>query len=301
MATLRTLGLATVTAALAGACATPPGVLVFASARSGAGDLYAEAKAGGELRRLVATPAAEGNPRYDAHSARLVHYRFGDDDAAVLYSGADRLGDDPAGGAAPAWCPTRPRIAFARSADGREDLWLMDWPAGTPRRVTDDPALDRYPSWSPDGERLVFARKAARGDGGWDLWTLAVDDPAAQPEQLTHDGVYVGHPSWSPCGRWIAFDRQNGEETDIARLDLRTDRLEFVCRRPGNDLVPAWSLDGRRLAFGGVDPATGDWDLYELSLSGFYLRRVTSAAGFDGAPAYVPAGLIASPPTPHQR
>lgn len=52
--------------------------------------------------------------------------------------------------------------------------------------------------------------------------------------------------------------------------------------------APAWSPDGRRLAFAGRQ--AGNWDLYAIGSDGAGLERLTAHPAFDGAPAWSPDG-----------
>jgi len=51
---------------------------------------------------------------------------------------------------------------------------------------------------------------------------------------------------------------------------------------PGSDFTPAWSADGRRIAF--TSHRQGNWDVYAINSDGTSLQRLTSDPGFDGFP-----------------
>lgn len=274
--------------------------LLFASSRSGSGDLYVLPPAGGEPRLWAGTEAPEGTPRWDASRARVVYQRFPADGesgspllishgAGVLPEAGSELFVDPNGDAPPCWSPDGKWIAYIAERDGRSDVFLADAQGRERRRLTDDAIVDRYPAWSPSSDRLVFARRL---EAGWDLFSLAIDDPEAEPVRLTEDERYVGHPAWSPDGRFLAFDASFEGEVEIAALELATGEVRRVVSRAGNDLVPAWSPDGARLVFGGVTPADGNWDLWQVELASGALERLTEDPAFDGAPVFVPASLL---------
>lgn len=92
----------------------------------------------------------------------------------------------------------------------------------------------------PDG-RLITA---ALGE----LWELS---PEGQPlQRLTNDDWADGDPATSPDGRWLAFtsDRDGGH-TRIWMRNLATGMTRALPRGSGDPLNPAWSADGRRLAY----------------------------------------------------
>lgn len=172
--------------------------------------------------------------------------------------------------AEPALSPDGARVVYVLHTLDRErdrnvhQLWTVPTAGGTPRRLTTGVA-DTAPAWSPDGSRLAFLR-----DGQVHL--LASD--GAEPEQATTLPGGAGVPVWSPDGARIAFtaavDPTDGTGPLVTRrLDFQADgagmygpvrhQLHVLdlasgeCRQvtDGTDHAgqPAWSPDGRALAF----------------------------------------------------
>jgi Tol biopolymer transport system component len=56
----------------------------------------------------------------------------------------------------------------------------------------------------------------------------------------------------------------------------------------GGGEYPAWSPDGKQLAF--MSSRTGDYEIYTVRVDGSDLRRLTNNAGQDGWPAWSPDG-----------
>lgn len=279
--------------ALVPACAGGPGrgALVFFSDRSGDGDVFAAPYVGSPLVPVARTTAKEGGPRYHAHRRRIVHQEFDDNNGVHLMHGPARLVSVNCE-AAPVWSPTNDRYVYYQSVGGQEDLFLGDLATGDKDvPLTTGAPKDRYPAYSPDGSSIVFARET---DEGTDLYRMT-PLPTQEPERLTTIGRYCGHPSYSPDGRRIAFEMMVGKQTDIAVLDLKTKRVTIVVARPGNDIAPTWSLDGKWIAFGGVHPATDNWDVWEIELETGTLHRVTTSPAFDGAPVYAPTNIVPDP------
>jgi WD40 repeat protein len=144
----------------------------------------------------------------------------------------------------PAWSPDGRWIAFIREESYNqyltEEVWVVPAKGGEPRRVV----AGGFPSWSADGRRLfVHSRR--------DNQILAVNpsEPTSQPAIF-----FTNTPSW--------YFSVSSDETRVAfgcggRLDIRARATgQTVAAWPtptDRGLLPAWSPDGRLVAFGGFD------------------------------------------------
>ena len=72
--------------------------------------------------------------------------------------------------AAAAATPAGPwRLVYATEVPGRRglDVYVIDVPGGTPRRVAGVAGRNDFsPAWSPDGSVIAFRRNPVRGDAG---------------------------------------------------------------------------------------------------------------------------------------
>jgi Tol biopolymer transport system component len=132
------------------------------------------------------------------------------DDGRVL----DRLDPGCDALADPAWSPVADSVVVSGVKDGVSDLWLLDLGAGTSQRLTHDAWDERESCWLPDGKGITFAS---------DRPVTVESAPERAP---------AGH------GRYGLFD-----------LDLGTGIIMMRLATAGNDRSPAWSPDGRKLAF----------------------------------------------------
>lgn len=131
-------------------------------------------------------------------------------------------------------------------------------PRGAPRRLTFNRVFDGYPAWAPDGRRVAFLQELihepwANFDGARRLVTLAADGGNAR--------VLVEHDS---------HDQETG----------------LVLHQP------AWSPDGRRLAFAAAAGRT-QVGLYTVPVDGAAPRRLRflrPLATTMSAPAWSPDG-----------
>jgi Tol biopolymer transport system component len=146
--------------------------------------------------------------------------------------------------------PDGRRIAFTRSVDGNDDIWVKALPEGPVSRLTFSAEMDLLPTWTPDGESVTY-RNGPLGEGS--LWSVRADG-AGEP-QLVFDDFNAAKGEWSPDGAWLVL-RRAGVQGDEAARDI-------FAIRPGVDTAavplmattgfweqaPAISRDGRWLAY----------------------------------------------------
>lgn len=81
-------------------------------------------------------------------------------------------------------------------------LYVMDFPNGTPERLTDHEFTEVHPSWSPDGRSIVFA--TWQPEGGH---LYRVDANGRNLKRLTQEPAVYSNPSWAYNQDRIAFTK----------------------------------------------------------------------------------------------
>lgn len=130
-------------------------------------------------------------------------------------------------------------------------------------------------AWAPDGRAIAFT--ALKPDGACGLWVQPL--PAGEPREIS-DCAPLITPSlaWSPDGRQLAV---SAERDGVGGLFLISPeggplrRLTTAAPAAMADHQPAWSPDGRVVAFVRQDPADGTRDLFEVQPGGEPVRLST--------------------------
>ena len=226
-----------------------------------------------------------------------------------IYVG-DGTGHDRAltSGFDPRWSPDRTRLLFW---SGTGDTATCDTPSGntgrctaqvrsinvdgTGERVIVNPGV--HPDWSPDGAHIVYLVAGPQVTAAT-VWIADADGTHAH--QLTNGDDR--HPRWSPDGSTIVFEHavSDGTESWTALATIHPDGTGFttILSSPGlSAYQPAWSPDGRHLAFAGYDYNGNKISIWVMDLPNGVPSQVTNGpAGstyvdnMDYSPSWSPDG-----------
>src|SRR5688572_3145915 len=101
-------------------------------------------------------------------------------------------------------------------------------------------------AWSPDGRWFAFAA-VRQGRAALQIVDVAA---GSRDREIVFPALgQVLSPTWSPDGASIAFSAIKGGSTDLYIADVATGSLRQLTDDVFADLQPAWSHDGRRIAF----------------------------------------------------
>jgi Tol biopolymer transport system component len=126
------------------------------------------------------------------------------------------------------------QIRYARlSPDGRrlaftalEHVYVMDYPKGTPRRVSSLDAAEHHPAWSRDGKHVAFVTWS--DEEGGHVYRVAAD--GGQPERLTRVASFYSDPVYSPDSHRIVVVRgpRMERQEDFSPMGRGGQALELV-------------------------------------------------------------------------
>jgi dipeptidyl aminopeptidase/acylaminoacyl peptidase len=192
------------------------------------------------------------------------------------------LTDGTASDTSPSWTPDSQRVVFISDRSGNPNLWSVDRRGSELRQLTALDGIVRTPRVSPDGTRVVFVhaprtpqqRRVAAGP----------DRPEPRFRHIRRLGWKLdGHGYWD--GAWL----------HLWVLDLRTGKSKRLTSGDFHDRQPAWSPDGRHLAF--VSNRVQDEDMHPFNSDVFVVsarggrpRELTRALGPKMSPSWSPDG-----------
>ncbi len=161
--------------------------------------------------------------------------------------------------------PNGRRVAFA--VHGRIFTAPTD-ENGELRQITDGPVRDQDIAYSPDGKYLSYVSDKS---GREEIYVTNPDGSGEAKKITDIDALKSGY-SWSPDSKTIAFTTSEGKLCTITAEG--TDLKELASSKFGNISRPAWSPDGKWLAFSKPDVSRSN-DVYLIPAVGGEAVKVT--------------------------
>lgn len=186
----------------------------------------------------------------------------------------------------PRWSPDRSKIVFVRARGSDSDLYIMNADGTGVRRLAGNARRfqDLYPAWSPDGRTIAFASNRF---GENEIFVMRADGTGLRRVTRTARWVDDTTPTFTPDGKAlvIASNRVAFSNYELFRIRLSDGRVlkrltfwgEGGDLTPGDDLMPEFSPDGRRIAWvsdrRGPEGRLG-YALWTMNANGGDVRRV---------------------------
>ncbi len=176
--------------------------------------------------------------------------------------------------------PDGSRLAFTEGLT----VWVRDLDRGTAARVTHDDEDHLSPVWSPDGKWLAFTTNRTAGS---EIRRTLATGLGEEELVVTLDRV-AAMRAWSADGRHLAYEALgSGTEWDIWLYSFEKDEVRRVVGTKYTDREPAFSPDGRWLAF--VSSESGRAEIYVTPVDDQSRRWQVSTEG-GRWPVWGPSG-----------
>jgi Tol biopolymer transport system component len=302
-----------------GAWSPEAGRLAFVRGHGPNTEIYVANEDGSGQRRLTHTSGMEVFPVWSPDGRKIAFLRIGDRDHRGLYvmnadgSGQRRLSDQASFGA-PDWSPDGRKIAFVSSRQGPPwctwqrgcdtEIYVMNADGSGQRNLTQNPAHDylatgaQHSAWSPNGRKIVFVsdRAGCTSQTGCNTEIYVMNADGSGQRNLTRNPAPDDEPAWSPDGGKIAFvSNRHGPtwcnwkrcHTEIYVMNAGGSGQRNLTRNPRRDHSPAWSPDGRTIAF--LSDRDRNYEIYVMNADGSGQRNLTHYRFHEFSFAWLPA------------
>ncbi|HPZ10452.1 MAG TPA: DPP IV N-terminal domain-containing protein [Candidatus Eremiobacteraeota bacterium] len=208
--------------------------------------------------------------------------------------------NDPSEDKQACYSPDGEKIAFSSNRDGDYEIFIMN-PDGTGiKQITfnskeeNEPEIDpdfaflipepgknlwddTNPVWSPDGKKIAYESSCVELPENYYDVLLGIDNPSPKILHTTMGDLQI------PV--------QKNRERDIDIMVINPDRSGYhnLTNHPDLDIEPAWSPDGKKIAFS--SNRRGNFQIFAMNSDGTGLYQVTKrSTANDTHPTWSPDG-----------
>jgi TolB protein len=171
-------------------------------------------------------------------------------------------------GGLPCWSPDGSRIAFMEGGSG--SLCVKDMNSGRVSRIFRKNTLLPMPGgWSPDG-KYIYISLMERPSRECTIWKIAADGSETLQIEGHREGHYR-HLALTPDGTLLLYAVYDGRNMGFWIMPAEGGPSIQLVAHPGFSDGPAWSPDGRRLAFNST--RSGNNDVWVMDVDIDAVRR----------------------------
>ncbi len=174
-------------------------------------------------------------------------------------------------------------LLYSRLTNGTWQVWRKEFSTQQAEQLTFSAVDKRYPTRTPDG-RIVFHTSNQA--------SYIVEPGTSESAPLLETLWPMRDLVWSPDGARMAFSKIRTDLVDSANLwvaDAKDRERVMLTQESGMQYQPAWSPDGRQLAYIGGH-GYGTYEVYLINANGTDRRQLTTNHTHEFLPAWSPDG-----------
>lgn len=181
-------------------------------------------------------------------------------------------------------------VASDRMSSPSREIFVMDWDAANPEKISNHRSISLSPTWSRDGKKVAYTSYVKRGRNALRNADLFLYELATAKRETVsfRQGINSG-ASFAPDDS-IYLTISQGMSPNIYRINQSGEILNKVTNGPAGamNVEPAVSPDGKKVAFSSDRP--GRTMIYVMDADGSGVKRLTFAGQFNASPAWSPDG-----------
>jgi len=179
-------------------------------------------------------------------------------------------------------------LAFVSTRGGNSEIFVMDANGENQRAATANRSINNFPCWSPSGKSIVYTSYRHENRPALFVSTRGQGKPGRILSELGDMPQY--RAVFAPRGDKLAVVMSAEKSTEIYRVRTDGQGVRRLTNNRSVDISPAWSPDGRQIAF--VSDRAGSPQIYVMDKDGdgSGARRLTFNGGYNTSPAWSPDG-----------
>jgi Tol biopolymer transport system component/tRNA A-37 threonylcarbamoyl transferase component Bud32 len=261
-------------------------------------DIYVKPLEGSSYNRLTTDLRDDFSPVWSPDGKRIAFLRVSDTDTSVYVSPAEGGVHGKITSLSPSrieavgrhldWSADGKYLAATdrRSADEPFGIVLIEVATGHKIQVTAPPKGmigDSSPTFSPDGKTLAFIRAVSSAVD--DIYIVPVGGGPVTP--LTSDKKYIISVAWSTDGQHVLFSSNRAGSHMLWRVPITGGAPERVPVRGENASDPAFSRDGKKMAY---SQFYLDSNIWRIEREGGEPQKLIASTQQDSNPHISPDG-----------
>jgi len=190
----------------------------------------------------------------------------------------------------PVWSPDGRKIAFVLIKEGSKNIVHLINPDGTgSEAITPQTQSAIHPVFTPDGKAILYCTNDDLRPPEKNNSEIYAIDLATKVVRTIIAGGVNTYPAISPDGRKIAYRKMVGDmNSEVFIADADGSNIKNLTNDWSWEGWPAWSPDGRTIAFAGSRNAA--WQIFLMNPDGSNVRLLAATEGRGTAPRWAPDG-----------